>query len=127
MEPITLLILGGLALFAFGGKKKNGNGPPGAKTITWVLEDLMAKEQTAVVTGGDTILLKLPGLVENYGFELAGLPRPLDDLIAIEKLGQQGTVVVRFDMLGFMEPYSATVTVLGNGQRMADFHIDYRV
>jgi hypothetical protein len=128
MEPITLLILGGLAIAAFSAKKKkttdNGVKP---QVIDWVLEDLQGAEKTAVVKAGDRILIKLPGLVENYSLEITGPTRPLDDIMTIEQIGQQGIVIYDFGILDWAEPWKARINILGNKQPFVDFHIDYVV
>jgi len=128
MEPLTLIIIGGLALAAFTAKKKktNGNGAKG-RVYDWVLEDLEGSEKVATVKAGDRILLKLPGLVENYGLEITGIGKPLDDVMTLEKIGQQGTVIYDFQFLESAEPWKGRVTIMGNKQPMVDFNIDFVV
>ena len=112
MEPITLLILGGLAFAAFTAKKKGDKGP---KTITWVLEDLQGAERNAVVRGGDTILVKLPGVVENYSLDISSSASgELEDFLNIEKIGPQGAVIYKFGIRDVPAPWLGTVNILGN-------------
>jgi hypothetical protein len=123
MEPITLLVLGAIGIYAFTRKKK---GPAGPKIFTFTMEGLLDKEPSISVRSGDTIKVILPGLREQWTLDIVGGGGlTLDKMFALEVIGERGVVTYTLMVVGEDMPWNSLITFNLNQQPYVKLAVSY--
>lgn len=124
MEPITILVLAGIGIFAFTRKKRDKVAGP--KTFVFTMDELLEKERSIATHSGDSIIVELPGMSEQWTLDIVGGGGlTLDKMFALDVKAERGLVTYTLMVVGTDVPWDSLVTFNINQEPYVKLAVTY--